>query len=174
MVNLLRILTLSAGLLCATLLVGNTDEVIVLSHPKESPVLTISGEIQTTNSTAGAVFDIEMLKGLTIIEVETSTIWTEGLHVFTGVSLKEIVDLVQPDAESLRATAVNDYSVDIPISDAIEGGPIIAYLMDGEEMSLREKGPLWLIYPYDQNEEYQNEVIYSRSIWQLDRIVVGD
>ena len=54
----------------------------------------------------------------------------------------------------------------------MEGGPIIAYMMNGEEMSVRNKGPLWLVYPYDLNHEYRSEVIYSRSIWQLDRIDV--
>jgi hypothetical protein len=37
-------------------------------------------------------------------------------------------------------------------------------------MSIREKGPLWLVYPYDLNKAYQSETIYSRSIWQLVRI----
>ena len=41
-------------------------------------------------------------------------------------------------------------------------------------MSVREKGPLWVIYPFDSDPEYQTEVIYSRSIWQLDRIVVEE
>ena len=44
--------------------------------------------------------------------------------------------------------------------------------MNGEIMSLRDKGPLWVIYPYDQNAAYRSEVTYSRSIWQLDRIEV--
>jgi hypothetical protein len=37
-------------------------------------------------------------------------------------------------------------------------------------MSVRDKGPLWLIYPYDSKAEYQSETIYSRSIWQLVKI----
>ena len=72
----------------------------------------------------------------------------------------------------LRARAINDYYVDIPVSDAIEGGPIIAYKMNGDVMLVRNKGPLWVVYPYDENPEYRSEVIYSRSIWQLDRIEV--
>jgi hypothetical protein len=39
-------------------------------------------------------------------------------------------------------------------------------------MSLREKGPLWIIYPFDSSPEYQTELTYSRSIWQLNRIEV--
>jgi hypothetical protein len=72
----------------------------------------------------------------------------------------------------LLATAINDYTVEIPLSDAVEGGPIIAYLMDGEEMSIRDKGPLWVIYPYDSDADFRSEVVYSRSIWQLDRLEI--
>jgi hypothetical protein len=70
------------------------------------------------------------------------------------------------------ATAINDYTVEIPMSDAVEGGPIIAYLMDGNEMSIRDKGPLWVIYPYDSDADFRSEVVFTRSIWQLDRLVV--
>jgi hypothetical protein len=42
--------------------------------------------------------------------------------------------------------------------------------MDGKTMSVRDKGPLWIIYPYDSSADYRTEVVYSRSIWQLDRI----
>ncbi|MDP5360810.1 MAG: oxidoreductase, partial [Paracoccaceae bacterium] len=34
------------------------------------------------------------------------------------------------------------------------------------------KGPLWVVYPYDMSADYRSEVIYYRSIWQLDRIEV--
>ena len=48
----------------------------------------------------------------------------------------------------------------------------MAFLNNGEPMSIRDKGPLWIIYPFDDNPDYQTEVIYSRSIWQLDQIHV--
>ena len=42
----------------------------------------------------------------------------------------------------------------------------------GAPMSVRDKGPLWIVYPYDQNTDYQSEVVFSRSIWQLNRITI--
>ncbi len=86
------------------------------------------------------------------------------------MSLSTLVDRLGIEGASLRATAINDYTVEIPLSDAVEGGPMIAYRMDGEIMSVRNKGPLWVVYPYDSESDYRTEVIYSRSIWQLDRI----
>ena len=105
---------------------------------------------------------------------ETSTIWSEGTHTFQGVSLKVLADRLGIDGATLRATAINDYSVDIPLTDAVEGGPIVAYKMDDATMSVRDKGPLWIVYPYDSDAAYRSEVIYSRSIWQLDRIEALD
>lgn len=74
---------------------------------------------------------------------------------------------------AFTATAVNDYAVEIPTTDAVEGAAIIVYLMDGAEMSLRDKGPPWMVSLDGSISGYQCDVVYSRSIWQLDRLVVA-
>lgn len=100
----------------------------------------------------------------------TNTIWTDGKQVFTGVRLSDLLDAVGAVGKALKATAINNYSVEIPISDAVKDGPMIALTQNGKAMSVRNKGPLWIVYPYDSKSLYQSEKIYSRSIWQLDRI----
>ena len=135
-------------------------------------VLTVSGEISVTNAGDTAEFDIEMLEQLGTVTFSTSTIWTEGPQTFTGVALVDLLKAVGAKGTTLRAAAINDYAVDIPFSDAVEGGPIVAFKRNDAFMSLRNKGPLWIVYPIDQKNEYQSELIYSRSIWQLDRIEV--
>lgn len=144
-----------------------------LDAPKGDVLLTVSGAIDVTNVGETAQFDIDMLREMETTSFTTSTPWTDGPVTFTGVALKDLVDALDITAGTLAATAVNDYAVDIPISDAVEDGPIVAYLRNGETMSVRNKGPLWIVYPYDAREDYQSEVIYSRSIWQLDRIVAS-
>ena len=133
-------------------------------------LLTITGAISQANTAGAAEFDRAMLAGFDAVEIETTTIWTEGVQTFVGVELDDLLAAVGAEGGTLRAIAHNDYAVDIPVGDAVDGGPIIAYLRNGEEMSLREKGPLWVIYPFDSTPDYQTEQIYSRSIWQLDRI----
>ena len=108
-----------------------------------------------------------MLEALGAENFETTTIWTEGVQSFTGVPLNTLLDALGAEGETLRAIALNDYAVEIPASDAEDGGPIVAYLQNGAPMSVREKGPLWIVYPYDARTDYQTEQIYSRSIWQL-------
>ena len=78
------------------------------------------------------------------------------------------------ESGTIQARAINDYTVSIPVSDAVGDGPMIAYRLNGEEMSIRDNGPLWIVYPYDSKSAYQTEVIYRRSIWQLDRLTIAD
>lgn len=141
-----------------------------LDAPTGEVILTISGEVEQTNSEVGAVLDRAMLEAMERTTIVTTTIWTSGAQTFEGVELATLVETLGIQGSVLFATAINDYTVEVPISDAIEGGPIVAYAANGSEMSVRDKGPLWLIYPFDSNSEYRSEVIYSRSIWQLNRI----
>ncbi len=145
-----------------------------LSQPQEQVILTVSGKIQQTNTDGRAVFDLPMLKRLPVTVFRTSTIWTKSVDEFTGVLLSDLLDAVGGSGNQLKATAINDYAVAIPVSDAVEGGPIVAYELNGKPMSVREKGPLWIVYPYDSRTEYKTETIYSRSIWQLHELDIAE
>lgn len=141
-----------------------------LAAPKGDVVLTVTGGITLSNAQDSAVFDMDLLHSLGETTISTSTVWTDGVHTYTGVSLKTLLHAMGVTSGSLQMIAVNDYQVDVPLSDAVDGGPIVAYAVDGVAMPLRDKGPLWLIYPYDADAKYRTEEIYSRSIWQLNRI----
>lgn len=143
-----------------------------LSVPTGNVVLTVSGKIGLTNVGQSAQFDMKMLMALPAKEFETTTIWTRGPQRFRGVALKELIDFLGMSGTTMSATAINDYSIDFPISAAREDGPMIAYLLNGKTMSRRDKGPLWIVFPYDTSASFQTETTYSRSIWQLDRINV--
>jgi hypothetical protein len=145
-----------------------------LPAPTGRVLLTVTGAVTNTNGEDAASFDLTMLRDLGAEDIVTETIWTTGPHTFTGVRLSTLLTHVGAQGETLAATAINDYSVEIPVSDATDKGPIVAYEMDGKVMSRRDKGPLWVIYPYSSAPEYRTEVIYSRSIWQLDRLIVEE
>lgn len=136
------------------------------ANAQDEIVLTV------TNGDDVVEYDLSTLEAMSSTTFETTTIWTEGPQTFTGVSLQALLQDLDIDDGVILASAINDYTVEIPVSDAVTGGPIIAYSNNGSAMSIRDKGPLWIVYPYDSKTEYQAETIYSRSIWQLDRIAV--
>ena len=104
--------------------------------------------------------------------VRTATPWTEGVQDFTGVRLRDLLAAVGAQGSTLALTALNDYTVEIPIADARAYDVIVAYRRNGEAMAVRDKGPLWIIYPLDQHAELRDPEHQARMIWQLRRIDV--
>jgi hypothetical protein len=39
-------------------------------------------------------------------------------------------------------------------------------------MAVRDKGPLFIIYPYDSDPQLQNQTYYTRSAWQVAKLIV--
>ncbi|MBC7940764.1 MAG: hypothetical protein H7Z19_13545, partial [Chitinophagaceae bacterium] len=72
----------------------------------------------------------------------------------------------------LRLTALNDYRVELPWDDTTRYDVIVARLLDDKPMAVRDKGPLFVIYPFDAQPELRSAVYYSRSAWQLRTIEV--
>ena len=102
----------------------------------------------------------------------TSTIWTFGEQLFKGVRLAKLIDCLGVDGGLLVLSAKNEYLIEIPVESLRPDGALIALERNGRPMSTRDKGPLWLVYPYDADPAFQTESIYAQSIWQLDRIEI--
>ncbi len=163
------------ALLCVALalpLPGRAGPPEPLPPPAGPPVLTVTGAIAVTNADGAAVFDMAMLQSLGAEEMRTSTPWTEGAQLFRGVPLHRLTERLGVAEGLLIAMAINDYNAEIPAEDARPGGAMIAWEMNGAPIPLRGPGPLWIVYPFDASTVYQTQVIFSRSVWQLDRIEV--
>ncbi|WP_417727011.1 oxidoreductase [Roseovarius sp.] len=101
----------------------------------------------------------------------TTTIWTESKpKKFSGPALKTILDAVGSEPGNLRLHAINDYNALFPISRMEDSVPILAMRIDDAAFSVREKGPLWIMFPFDSESRYQSEEYFTLSVWQLKQI----
>lgn len=103
---------------------------------------------------------------------ETTTIWSAGQQRFDGVLLKDIAAYVGAPHGMLELSALNEYIVEFDLSAQVEQHALVATSRNGAEMSTRDKGPLWVVFPYDESDLYQTETVFALSIWQMDRIAV--
>jgi len=170
-----RRMLLSSALAVTMLLAADDLSAGELQQPEGGVILTVDGTIANVNTPDGAAaFDMAMLDALPQRRFRTATIWTSGVSEFSGPTLRSLLAHVGAKGKTLRLTALNEYAVEMPAADAFEGGPILATRKDGRALSVRDNGPLWLIYPFDDEPAYKTEVTYSRSIWQLKSIEVKD
>lgn len=138
-------------------------------------LLTVTGLDPALYDQGRAEFDQSALEALGTASFTTGSVWTTGTHRFEGVPLLRLARSLGLAADAIvRLHALNDYEVEIPLAELQDGAPILAHLFDGKPMSVRDKGPIWLVYPYDADPAaYQTVTTFTRSVWQLDRIEVG-
>jgi hypothetical protein len=143
-----------------------------LGEPTDKPILTVSGKISATNKDATAQFDRAMLEALGIASFSTNTPWYQEPVKFEGVPLAKLMDAVGASGERIVAIALNDYSAEVPMEDVHKFCVLLSLNRDGEYMTVRDKGPLFIIYPFDSNPDLKAQKYYSRSVWQVARIEV--
>ncbi|SBT17351.1 Oxidoreductase molybdopterin binding domain protein [Marinomonas gallaica] len=117
-------------------------------------------------------FDLAALKQLPSYDISTRNPWEEGVHHYKGFNPSDLLEQQGIKGSVLRLTAFNQYITEIPLEDFTQLGAIIAYEMDGQPIAVRSKGPLMVIYNFDDNPDLKNEAFYGRSIWQLYKLKV--
>lgn len=96
------------------------------------------------------------------------------MQSFSGVTLARLLRAAGADAPArLRAEALNRYGTELLPEDAAANGALLATRLDGTPMRVRDRGPLWLVFPWSQRPDLASPQVYERSIWQLRRIEIG-
>jgi hypothetical protein len=149
-----------------------TFSVMALDKPEGRVILTISGTITQANVGANAEFDMKMLEKLPQKTFTVQTPWYATPVSFTGPLLRDVLAAAGAKGNKIVATALNDYKTDIPFDDAVKFDTIVARLMNDKPMPVREKGPLFIVYPFDTKPELRTEIYYNRSAWQLSGLKV--
>lgn len=143
-----------------------------LPRPKDAVLLTVTGKVSHRNGPEGASFDAAMLQALPSRTTVASTPWYPKKTSFEGPLGAALLDAVGANGITLRVTALNDYVVEIPVSDFRAWPVILATKIEGAPISVREKGPIFVIYPFDEKPELYNELYFGRSAWQVKTIEV--
>jgi hypothetical protein len=161
---------LLAGVVAPTL--PGRRRAFALSMVSGKVILSVSGAITATNRSNEAVFDRALLESLGSDKITTTTPWSTGADQFEGVRLETLMQALGATGSSVTAHALNDFSTKLPVSDFKRFHPILALKRNGEYMPVRDKGPLFIVYPFDADPELRQQEYYNRSAWQIARLVV--
>lgn len=128
---------------------------------------TVAGKV-----TAERRLDVASLDKLPQHAFMTNTPWTKEPHKYSGPLLRDVLAAVGASGTQLRATALNEYQITIPVDDALRHDVIVAHRIDDRLIPVRERGPFFIIYPFDADHRLQEGRYYERSIWQLKHLQV--
>ncbi len=140
--------------------------------PTGEVVLTVSGQVSKPNAGTRAVFDMKMLEALPQRTFTTQLPWFNEPVQYTGPLLRDVLAAAGATGTKIVAVALNDYRTEIPFADVSRYDVIAARLANGKPMTVRDKGPLSIVYPFDTRPELKTELYYGRSAWQLNQLQV--
>lgn len=117
-------------------------------------------------------FDMATFEALPRSAFSTTTPWNKEPVEFSGVLVKDFLDAVGAEGDRLLVTALNDYLAEIDIAMLVENGALFATRQNGEPMAVSDKGPVFLVFPFDANAGLRHQAFYSRSVWQISDIEI--
>ena len=143
-----------------------------LPKPKYDVILTIRGATSKFARAGVLKFDRATLEAMGMIRYTSKNRWYDKPVTYEGVLGSQLMRIigVPSKARYLLVRALNDYAVRIPVSDFSRWPVMFALKLDGKYMTIREKGPIWVVYPNHLYPELGRQPHLAKWIWQLKSI----
>lgn len=154
-----RILGLLAGMVLL-LSSARADDVLFEVHKKNSDTV-----FQVTRSVADK---------LTAHEFKAYLPGGEGkVQTAKGPLLRDVLAAAGIEGgERIWVKALDGYELDIPYTDATEFDLITATSVDGKVLTVRDRGPAWIVYPNIDKPQLNDALYEARSVWQLKELTI--
>ncbi len=128
-------------------------------------------ELVVKSGTKVLVLDREEMEAFPQTTVITSSPYYDGAKEFTGPTLKRVLDAFGlSDQTRITFQALNDYRVHGTLAEVLALDAIVATRMEGRTMSIRNRGPFWIMLPLSDRPELDHGDYHQYMVWQLDRI----
>ena len=98
--------------------------------------------------------------------------WNRGANLCTAVMLRSLIDHLKLDGGHRNLNALNDCTIVISVHDATAEAPMLACAVNGAPRTVREKGLIRAIHPFDSDAKFRTDEIYARAVWQLATVEV--
>lgn len=152
------LLTLLASGACTILPLRNLAQ----AQTTDLPPLTVRKDGDVVSELTQS--DLAALPQHTIL---TKTPWHDQPTRFTGPSIDDILGADVDPSTDLFLTAVNDYVATGTVAFFRENGAILAIKENDAFLTIDNKGPVFIVFPFTDRPELSNQKHYSRCVWQL-------
>jgi hypothetical protein len=138
--------------------------------PAKAPVLTLTGRIGQTNGTGRTLtLDVATIEGMGLREVTLYEPWVKRRMSFRGVWLADLLEVAGVDrtAQVVHLSALDDYAVDLRMSEVAAGGIFLATRTGaGAPIPVPDGGPTRIVFVGDVASGRNA----ARWIWSLETL----
>jgi len=130
-------------------------------------------EINASSEGINKKYTLEALLTLPQYDVQTKLPWTQEAHIYSGPYLKDVLQSAKVEGGQLTLEALDYYSVSLDFQKIAKFNPILALKKDGKALTIRSKGPIWLILPIDDYPQLNAAIYNDYMVWHLVKISVA-
>ena len=91
---------------------------------------------------------------------------------FRGPLLADVLTVARAAGKDVKLTALDDYQVTITADEMAQHNPILALELDGATLIGHDFGPYFVMWPFREKPEIDNEAFQAKAIWQVIKIEV--
>ena len=145
-----------------------------MAQAADPVILTVSGQIGKVTNQINRIYEFREsdLQALPQHAITTRTSWTPE-SVFSGPLMRDILRRVDARGTQVKLVALNDYAYTVSRDELEKYNVILARYLNHKPMEIKERGPLWLMYPLpDMPAEEKGPLLDAKLIWQVYRITV--
>jgi hypothetical protein len=139
---------------------------------EDGVILSVTGAISGAEGPGRIDFDLNALEQLGLTKLKTWTPWDRGRRRVRGRLGTAAHAGRRRSRYEVEARALNDYEEVIPIDDFHRYDVLLAVRMNGRLMRTRDKGPIWIVYPWSDHPELDDFATREKSAWQLNALHV--
>jgi hypothetical protein len=155
------------GLLWLNILISACLAKNIFAASDQTTILTVEDHNRVYSYSLAQISQMQDSK------IVTATPWTKGKTSFQGIAIATLLkSLHVKNYTKLKISALNQYWSMIPRTDIEKYNPILAIKQNGKYMPIRNKGPIWVIYPLSESDELHNKALHSRMVWQVSKIEI--
>lgn len=91
---------------------------------------------------------------------------------FRGPRLADVMTLAGAAAGDMTLVALDEYKTTISAAEMAAYDPILALDMDGVALAGHDFGPYFVMWPFKERPEIDNDTFHAKAIWQVVKIEV--
>lgn len=143
-----------------------------LTTPTGEVILEIYGAIEKTNNDDVAEFDQTMINQLSKRVIHTNNHVVKDVVPYEGVDLSTLLKQLGAKGSIARVFALDDYVAEISIAEIHKYKVILATKENGKNLTIEDKGPFFVVFPFNDYPELRDNTHYSQSVWQVKSIEI--
>lgn len=142
--------------------------------PTGEVILTVSGNISAKNNGDTLELDMATLEKFGVVKYDIDDPWTKTTVNYSGILFSDFLKIVgaSTSAENIHVIALDDYEVDITVTEVQKWPVLLATQSNGTYMTVAENGPTRVIFPFGRFSDVDVVLYQDLSIWNIKSIEV--